>query len=153
MQTQRKDSFNIIGISVRTTNEHNQAAIDIPALWGKFMAENILNQIPNKVNSSIYCVYTNYKKDYTKPYTTILGCKVESLESIPEGMVGIKIKENSYAKFTAQGNLTNGVVFNEWLKIWNSELPRAYTADFEIYDERSLDQTNATVDIFISTLL
>lgn len=33
--------FNIIGISVRTTNENDQAAKDIPALWKRFISEGI----------------------------------------------------------------------------------------------------------------
>ncbi len=43
-----------------------------------------------------------------------------------------------------------GIVFNEWLKIWNTDLPRVYTIDFELYDERSQDAENATVDVFIA---
>ena len=45
------EPFKVIGISVRTTNENNQAAIDIAALWGKFMNENVLNAIPKKVKT------------------------------------------------------------------------------------------------------
>jgi predicted transcriptional regulator YdeE len=78
----------VIGIEVRTTNENEQAAKDIPVLWEKFMKENVLNNIPNKIDNTIYSIYTEYEKDHTKPYTTLLGCKVESLENIPEGMAG-----------------------------------------------------------------
>jgi len=31
------ESFKVIGISVRTTNENGQAAKDIPFLWNKFL--------------------------------------------------------------------------------------------------------------------
>lgn len=72
------DTFYVIGIAVRTTNENQKAAQDIPVLWNKFMTEGIINQIPNKADHAIYCIYTDYEKDYTKPYTTILGCKVNS---------------------------------------------------------------------------
>jgi predicted transcriptional regulator YdeE len=150
MNQQKIKQFNIIGISVRTSNENEQAAKDIPALWNKFMSEGIAAQIPNKIDGTIYCVYTEYEKDYTKPYTTILGCKVNSLDTIPVGMLSKTINETNYAKHTAHGNLLQCAVFNEWIKIWNTTIDRAYTADFEVYDERSLNFENAEVDIFIA---
>lgn len=144
------DTFYVIGIAVRTTNENQKAARDIPVLWNKFMTEGIVNQIPNKADRTIYCIYTDYEKDYTKPYTTILGCKVNSLDTIPEGMVGKIIESSDYSKQTIKGNLAEGIVYNEWLKIWNMDLDRSYTADFEIYDERAQNPENAEVDIFIA---
>lgn len=142
--------FYVIGISTRTTNEGGQATMDIPALWNRFMNEGIAGQIPNKLDNSIYCIYTNYEKDYTKPYTTILGCKVENLNMIPQGMIGKTIEGTNYIKYTVQGNISEGLVFQEWKKIWNSDLTRAYTADFEVYDERAQNPENAIVDIFVA---
>ena len=144
------DSFHVIGISVRTTNENGQAAKDIPVLWEKFMSEGILGQIPNKIDNSLYCIYTDYEKDHTKPYTTILGCKVENLNDIPNQMVSRTIDVATYQKFVAKGKLMEGAVYNEWTKIWNSELERTFTADFEVYNERSLNPENAEVDIFVA---
>jgi len=142
--------FNIIGISIRTTNENEQSGKDIPALWDRFISEGIAKKIPNKINHSIYSVYTDYEKDHTKPYTTILGCMVESLDLIPEEMVGITIETGSYEKFIAKGNLNEGIVINEWIKIWNSDLNRSFTSDFEIYGEKAQNPENAEVDIFIA---
>ena len=142
--------FNIIGVSIITTNENEQSGKDIPALWDKFISEGIAEKIPNKINHSIYSVYTDYEKDHTKPYTTILGCAVESLDLIPEGMIGKVIETASYEKFIAKGNLNNGIVINEWIKIWNSDLNRSFTSDFEIYGEKAQNPENAEVDIFIA---
>ncbi|KOP37147.1 AraC family transcriptional regulator [Flavobacterium sp. WLB] len=142
--------FNIIGISVRTTNENGQSGQDIPALWNQFFSEGIYEKIANKLSNDIICVYTDYEKDHTKPYTTLLGFAVENLDSIPEGLTGKTIEGRHYEKFTAKGNLANGVVYDEWLKIWNSGLNRIFTSDFEVYGEKSLDRENAEVDIFIA---
>ena len=142
--------LNVIGISIRTTNENQQSGQDIPALWNKFISERIAEKIPNKINDSIYSVYTDYEKDHTKPYTTVLGCLVESLDLIPEEMVGITIEAASYEKFVAKGNLNDGIVINEWIKIWNSDLNRSFTSDFEIYGEKAQNPENAEVDIFIA---
>jgi predicted transcriptional regulator YdeE len=143
-------NFSIIGISVRTTNENKQSAKDIPALWNKLLSEEVLNKIPNKISKDIVCVYTDYEKDHTKPYTTILGAIVAHLDSVPEGMTGKTIEGINYEKFTAKGNLAEGIVIKEWIKIWNSDLERIFTSDFEIYGEKAQNPENAEVDIFIA---
>ena len=150
MSNQTIQKFSVIGISVRTTNENGQAGQDIPALWNNFMTNRILDKIPNKIDNSIFCIYTEYEKDHTKPYTTILGCKVSSLENIPNGMVGKTVEEAIYFKHIAIGNILQGMVFNEWTKIWNSNLQRTFTADFEVYGEKAQNPENAEVDIFIA---
>ena len=150
MENQKIETFNVIGISVRTTNENGQAAQDIPELWNNFMTNRIADKIPNKIDNSLYCIYTDYEKDHTKPYTTILGCKVSGLQTIPDGMVGKNFEETTYTKIVAKGNILQGMVFNEWTKIWNSNLNRTFTADFELYGEKAQNPENAEVDIFIA---
>lgn len=150
MSHRKIKKFSVIGISVRTTNEKGEAAKDIPNLWNKFMTENIAAKIPNKVDSDIYCIYTDYEKDHTKPYTTILGCKVKNLEIVPNEMVGKIINETTYKKYVATGNVLQGSVFNEWTKIWNSDLPRTFTADFEVYGDKAKNFEDAEVELFIA---
>jgi predicted transcriptional regulator YdeE len=143
-------SFFIIGISVQTTNANNQAATDISGLWQKFMSENVAHNIPNKIDDTVYSVYCRYESDYTAPYTTLLGCKVSSIENIPDGFDFIEIVDGNYEQFVSTGNLMEGVVYKTWVDIWNKDLPRAYTTDFEVYGEKSADPSNASVDIFIA---
>ncbi|MDB5013217.1 MAG: DNA-binding transcriptional regulator [Daejeonella sp.] len=150
METHQIAPFYLIGITVRTTNENDTAAQDIHALWSQFLNNQTLDKIPNKLDSSIYSVYTDYEKDHTKPYTTLLGCKVTSLENIPEGMTGKRIDGGTYVKFSAKGNLNEGIVYNEWISIWNSDINRVYTTDFEIYGEKSTNPKDAEVDIFVA---
>jgi predicted transcriptional regulator YdeE len=150
MRHQQIQPFSIIGIAVRTTNENGQAGMDIPALWNKFIMEDIAAQIPGKTGTAAYCIYTDYEKDHTKPYTTILGCQVENLHHIPAGMVGRFFSDGNYTSFTAKGNLAEGIVFAAWEKIWSSDLDRAFTADFEVYGEKAQNPANAEVDIFVA---
>ncbi len=142
--------FNVIGISVRTTNENGQSGKDIPALWSQFMSEEIQSKIPNKVSEDLFCIYTDYEKDHTKPYTTILGCKVENLDVVPENMIGKTIESANYEELIAKGNLSKGIVFNKWLEIWNSDFDRSFTADFEVYGEKTQNPENAEVAIYIA---
>lgn len=150
MSTLKKEAFYVVGISVRTTNENGKAMQDIPALWQQFMENSIVENLTNKVSNEIYAVYTDYDKDHTKPYTMLLGCSVENLNNIPKGMIGKKIEAANYNKFVAKGDLTKGAVINEWMKIWNSDIDRAFTSDFEVYGEKSQNPTNGEVEIFIA---
>jgi predicted transcriptional regulator YdeE len=151
MSNVKLDSFQVVGIAVRTSNHKGAAAVDIPAHWQKFMADQIMQQIPNKSSNEIYAIYTNYEGDYTSPYDFVLGCKVESTDHIPEDMVSITIASSPYEQFTVKGDLEKGrIVFDAWQNIWKSEMNRAYEVDFEVYGEKSQDMSNAEVDIFVS---
>lgn len=146
------EAFSIVGISLRTDNsDFEKLTSDLQRLWSKFLAENISDKIPNKINADIYCVYNDYEGDWTKPYSALLGCRVANLGNIPSGLIGKSFKSGSYKKFTAQGNLLQGVVLDTWKHIWSEDanLPRTYIADFEVYSEKSQNFENAEVDIFI----
>lgn len=142
------EQFYVVGIAVKTQNAVGKAEVDIPKLWERFMTENILTQIPNKVNNDVYCVYTNYDGDQSAPYTTVLGCKVKSIDDIPNGMTGITIDTNIYEHYVATGKVFESIVINEWVKIWQLGLNRTYFADFEVYAE-GVDYNNARIDIFV----
>lgn len=147
MYTQK---FNVIGISVRTTNENGQSGKDIAKLWNTFITETIAEKIANKISNDIICIYTDYEKDHTKPYTVILGCVVEHKNLVTEGMTAITIQESNYAKFTPKGKMAEEIVYKEWLKIWESDLQRTFTNDFEVYGTRAQDPENSEVDIYIA---
>lgn len=117
MQTQIIEPFKVIGIKVRTTNENGKSAKDIGNLWTKFLTEKIADKIPNKIDHSILSIYTNYQGDFTQTYDTILGCKVNSLDEIPIGMIGQEFKGGDYVKFVSKGSLNKGVVYQTWEEI------------------------------------
>lgn len=153
METNKVEGFNVIGITVRTSNNNGESSRDIGGLWQKFMSEQVVAKIPNKISDEIYSIYTEYEGDYTKPYTTMLGCKVSTLDDIPEGMAGMQFNSGNYTKFVAQGNLMQGAVINKWQEIWAMEatnLKRVYTQDFEVYGAKALNPQDAEVDIFIA---
>ena len=150
MELTQLESFNVIGIAVKTdNNDPVKLSNDMQNLWNKFTSENIISQIPGKVSSNVYCIYTEYEGDYTKPYLALLGCKVDNLEVVPAGLVGKKFNSGSYNKYTAKGNLLQGIVYEKWKYIWSSDIARTYIADFEVYGEKSQNLENVEVDIFI----
>lgn len=142
--------FNIIGITVKTSNsDFEKLNHDMSSLWGRFILDDIINQIPNKLSNDIYCVYTDYEGDFTKPYTALLGCKVTTLDSLPNGLIGKTFNGGIYNKTLVKGDLTKGIVFDAWQEIWKSNFKRSYIADFEIYASSSSDIHNSEVEIFV----
>lgn len=150
METVKKEAFMVIGIKVKTSNENGQVAKDIVELWERFMSQKTAEHIPNKMDPSILSIYTNYEGDHTKPYDAILGCMVNSLDDIPDGMIGQQFDGGNFAKFAAKGDLTKNAVSDAWLEIWKQDLNRTYTADFEVYGEKAQDPTNGEAEIFVA---
>lgn len=150
MDIQSLPAFHVIGIAVRTTNQDEQSRHDMAALWHRFMEDNVAGKIPNATDSTVYCLYTDYEKDFMAPYTAIIGCRVISLQEIPEGFTGTTIAAGRYAKRTVRGDLLQGLLLKEWKKIWSEDWPRAYTSDFEVYSEKAQNPHDAEVDIFLA---
>jgi predicted transcriptional regulator YdeE len=146
------DAFNIIGISIRTTNENGKSMTDMGQLWNRFYSDSISAKISNRISDDIYSIYTDYQSDYTGKYTAIIGYKVKSLDNIPGGLTGRQIQGGKYLKFTGKGKMPDAVV-DKWKEIWirDKELNRKYTADFEIYGIKSQNPDNVEVDIYIAT--
>jgi len=149
MKTTTLSEFHIIGISVRTTNVSNKALKDIGELFGNFVGQNMMGKIPEKITEDIYCVYTDYESDYNGPYTAIVGCKVNSLDDIPTGFIGKTIPNAKYQVYKSTGKLSISLT-RTWEEIWNTDIDRRYSADFDIYGEKAKDYENAEVETYVS---
>ncbi len=144
---EKQDKKFFIGLELRTNNQ--ECSMAMPAHKERFFNENILAKIPNKINGTIYALYTDYEGDFTGPYSWILGCEVSSLDNVPAGLVGKIIPESKYAVFTTEGAFPQGLIA-AWQAIWKSGLSRSYTSDFEVYRADFNPQTNPEVKVYIA---
>lgn len=150
-----QSGFTIIGIAARTSNSKEMTADGVIGIqWGRIFQENLLRRIPNKADSSIVAVYTDYASDHNGEYMYVLGAKVTSNSGVPEGMVAKKIPGGKFAVFTSEKGPAPQVVPATWMKI--NSLPktavggdRMYRADYEIYDERAKDPQNLQMDVYV----
>lgn len=148
MESVVENSMVIAGISARV-DDPKEASKQIEALWHQFWKDNLPAKVVNRVNNTIYAVYHAYEGDHTKPYTTTIGYRVNNLTELPNDLKLIVIPQQHYNVFTSHGHLPESVV-KAWRKIWQSNLQRSYTFDFEIYDERAQNPQDAIVDIYIA---
>lgn len=150
------ESFTVVGIEARTSNALEMSFDGvIPDLWGRFMQENLLTQIPDRADDNILAVYTGYESDDTGLYTVIIGAKVNRSSdgqalAIPAGMVATSVPASRYAVFESpQGPLAR-VVFETWQQIWKDKsLDRAYQADFEIYGPSASNPRDGRIEICV----
>lgn len=152
--TEKKDDFKLVGLKLigKTTNQNNQSAKDCGTLWQKFERDKIFELIPNKLSNEVYAVYFDYEGDETNPFSYFIGCKTDKSLETPKELEDLVIPSQDYTRFSAKGGMT-GCITDAWKQIWNSGLNRKFGFDFEVYDERSQDWSNAEVDIYISTRL
>ncbi len=143
------ESFHVIGVFTQTTNENQQAAKDIPALWQRFMQEETGIKVKNRIGDEIVCAYLEYEGDHMSPYTCLVGYKVPNLDHIPEGLKGITIPAGGYQKFLAKGDLTGKALWDVWMGIWQTDLDRTYKVDFELYGDRAYPINNGEADVYI----
>lgn len=123
----------ITGIKTTTTNENNQAMIDLGNIWEKFFSENYPEFLGKFAeNNKIYAVYTNYEKDFKEGnYDFYLGVeageKQADFENIEIAETQFEVFEFSYQKPTD--------TVEAWKTIWaKTDLQRSYTFDIEEYD-------------------
>ncbi|MBU6445981.1 MAG: effector binding domain-containing protein [Verrucomicrobia bacterium] len=143
-----KPRMMVIGIECRTSNDSNAGPKDIPLLWQKFYAENIQSKIPNKASDEVIALYCDYEGDYTQPYSCVIGCIVNSLEQIPEGMVGKVVPESTFALYHTEGDFPKNLI-DTWGHIWHSDLKRTYAGDYEVYGHK-FSGPSKEVDVLVA---
>ena len=110
----------LVGLSARTSNDSLDMGNVIGGLWGSFYTGGIHEQIKNRVNE-----FDENNKD--------LDVKI-----IPAG---------KYAKFSICGNMVTAVA-EAWQQIWDMDLDRSFTGDFEEYKNSEVE--NAEIDIYVA---
>ncbi len=149
MERIEKPQIVVMGIECRTSNDPEVGPQQIGQHWQKFIQEGISNHIPNKTNDEVIALYCDYEGDYTSPYSFVIGCMVNSSDEVPEGMVVKTLPATTYAVFPVIGEYPKNLI-ETWGMIWQSNLKRTYSGDFEVYGEKFQQSEAKQVDVFIA---
>jgi predicted transcriptional regulator YdeE len=144
--TERVAQKFLIGIQIRTIQTEIQHSF--PQMWNRFISEGIAEKIPNRINGNVLAVYSEYEGDHTRPFSYFLGCEVSTLDSVPPGMIGKIIPESNYAILSPKGAYPLSLV-KTWTSVWNSNLNRSFTADFEVYGPEFHSQNNPSLKVYV----
>lgn len=147
--------FYVVGIAARTSNQLEMSGQGvIGKQWERLFSEHVLSNIPNRVDSNIYAIYTDYTTEQGVEYTFLLGAKTRDSSQVADGMIAKRVPAGKYAVVTSERAPVVEAVVGAWKKIWSlspGQLggERAFDTDFELYDERATDPQNSQVDIYI----
>jgi len=131
--------FDVVGISARTTNAAEATGDGaIPKQWQRLYMENLLGQIPDRLDQSIVALYTNYASDANGEYTYILGAKVKPGTKAPGGMVAVSIPGGKYLEFVTAKGPGAEVLPPAWQYIYgyfqaHPNPARGFKTDYELY--------------------
>jgi predicted transcriptional regulator YdeE len=154
-KTVLQSPFYVAGFLVRTNNAHDASGKGkIGDLWQRLYKENLGAQIPNRADSALTVVYSEYASDEKGDYNYLLGARVSSVDHLPAGMAWKQVQPGTYAVIPTDVGQMPGVLQEAWRRIWQmppAELggKRAFATDYEIYDERSANPAHAQVEIHV----
>ena len=141
-----REAFDVIGVSVVTNAD--KATDDINALWERFFKEQIGQQLEHKTGDMIYAVYSDYEGDHTKPYRLTIGYRVNKTTYVPTALHHVMVASGDYAILSAAGEQPKALL-DTWKSVWESDLDRAYTTDYEVYGPRFFDPSIGEVLLHI----
>jgi predicted transcriptional regulator YdeE len=142
--------FFVAGIAVNTTNQDGQSQKDIGDLWTRFTTENMAAKIAGKLSEDIYCVYTDYESDHTGRYTAVLGCRVESVDNLPDFFTAL-VPSGDYHIYKPEGKFPESVA-NTWRQIWQTDINRKYSADYDRYITGSKSFEEIEAEVYLSVV-
>ena len=130
------DPFDVVGVSVITSNKDGKAADDINKLWEDFFQTSVGQRVLNKENDVIYAVYSDYEGDHEAPYRITIGYKVtEKPTDMDDDLVHVAVQKGEYGIMSAAGEQPKALL-ETWEAIWSSDLDRTFQTDFEVYGPR-----------------
>lgn len=132
----------IVGVSAITSNNDPKMSEVIAGLWVKLYEGGVHSMIRNKVNEYAIGLYSDYSNDQ---YCVTAGNEVSKADN---DQLTVKIiSAGKYAKFSIHGHMEKAVA-KAWGEIWQMDLDRSFTGDFEEY--LNSDWENTYIDIYIS---
>lgn len=132
----------VVGVSEITGNSDPNMGKIIGGIWEKLYQGGVNQRIKNKVNEYAIGLYSDYAGDQ---YCVTAGNEVSKADN-PDLTIKT-IPAGKYAKFSVHGHMEKAVAA-AWGEIWQMNLNRSFTGDFEEY--LNCDFENCDIDLYIA---
>jgi predicted transcriptional regulator YdeE len=111
-----------------------------------------MDRIPNRADSNILAVYTDYASDQNGKYT-YCWARVTSVDKVPDGFVAVRIPAGKYAVVQTDKGPLPDVMPKMWQRIYAMPAQalggeRAFKVDYEVYPA-GFDWQNAQIDVHL----
>jgi AraC family transcriptional regulator len=134
---EKKPGFEAVGMKYRGKNEKNE----VPELWESFVPR--MGEVKNRVDMAVSYGVMDNPDNETGEFDYIACVEVASSEELPQGMVSVKVPDQTYAAFKAalpKVKEAFGQIYGEWFP--GSGYKRTPGPEFEFYGEEfGVDQT------------
>lgn len=132
--TKTQANFYVIGIHQTVDyNDMNGMGTAVENLWNKIYSEDFSSQLNNISDQErMYLVYGDYENPAGKMTITI-GYKVSNLNTIPQGLNGVKVPSNEYLVYPLSGDASDyeGEGWDQLETLMSYR--KTNSADFEVY--------------------
>lgn len=153
-------AIKIAGYAIKTTSNGNENSTDIPKFWGAYMSDGRMEKLHKESfikKHAEYGVCFLMDPD-TGEFDYAIGVEVSEEDNIPDEYYINTLPAATYAIFTtppsnaeefsAKIQGTWQFIFNEWFQKSGYEYAEG-AVDFELYDERCMNETGKVCDIYI----
>ena len=159
----KKEAVKLAGFVIKTTTKDGKNAKAIPMFWQEYLndgrCEKLHKELFVKSHAEYGACFPENSENGDMKY--VIGVEVKEGITIPEEYHICTLPEAEYAVFsTPPANEANFVssIQDTWSYIYAEWLPNSEyefdtsSIDFELYDERCMNETGKVIDIYIPVL-
>lgn len=143
MELSMHQGFTAIGLTARVRNDDPSSIV---GLWERFSQSDVLSMLPEGTDETVHCIYHGYSGTHLDLYKMTIGYVVVDTAMCPAGLEVVRVPPQNVMKFEAIGDQPGALVAC-WQSIWQTEMNRAFLADFDIYDRDRPDHVTVMVGI------
>lgn len=154
-----RPAFKVAGYVKRTTSVDGANRRDVPAFWQEYLKNHCedLHKSLTPVSHAEYGLCMDIDME-TGEFNYVIGLEVPEDAILPEGLYTTTVPASTYAIFTTPPSSDADFVSsiqNTWDYVYEKWFPESgheYAlgcADYELYDERCMGETNKQIDIAI----
>jgi predicted transcriptional regulator YdeE len=135
----KKEEMKVTAFVLQTTFADNRQAEEIPPFFHRIMAEETLEEVPDRINKNQICVVA--RKENSPAFEYCMGVETSGFDHTSAGMRTLTLPACTYAAapFVKRGNADVLKAFKFITEIWmpdNGYRPNVSAPAFIYYDER-----------------
>ena len=142
---EKRDRFEVTGLTVRASTENGANLREIPAFWDRCTAEGHVKSLeramPANARMGVMGMCVNDFDEKTNQFTYLIGierpAEAAARKALPRGCVDVTVPAGTWAVFSSRGPLPGAIqevwkrVFTEWFPASGYE--HADSPDLEVY--------------------
>jgi AraC family transcriptional regulator len=158
----KRAGIRLAGYALKTSSRNGENYKAIPQFWGEYMNNGRMQKLHGEDFVKTHAEYgVCFPEDEEGDFEYVIGVELKEDATLPAGYHCCEIPAASYAVFTtppANAAAFSGVIQQTWQDIFNQWLPQSGRKideaglSFELYDERSMAESDKVAEIWIPAI-